>query len=294
MSEEALQAAAVRARKIEELHEMIATLTAELEDLERGRPRTFEMLAAPSEALRAEVQEPGTRPAPAATGQPLIVDQSNSALATTYLDTTSSGPAFYATAVNGIAILAGDDFGVSGHGYTGDGVRGTAQASSRVGVRGQSPGNGVEGRSVGPGNGVYGSSEEGNGVYGFSRERLGAAGVSIGGIGVLAFSREREAVNAASISGDGVRASTYGSFGAAVFAECASGTATGHAVVALGQSGIGIYASGEQAPIQLGRAQTAGPPVTGFHSAGEIFLDANADLYLCKVDGTPGTWTLVA
>ena len=139
MSEEALQAAAVRARKIEELHEMIATLTAELEDLERDPPRTFEMLAAPSEALRAEVQEPGTRPAPAA-----------------------------------------------------------------------------------------------------------------------------------------------------------SGTATAHAVVALGQSGIGIYASGEQAPIQLGRAQTAGPPATGFHSAGEIFLDANADLHLCKVDGTPGTWTLVA
>ena len=294
MSEEALQETAVLARKIQELHEMIAALTAELEDLERDRPRTFEVLAAPSEAVRAEVQEPGTRPAAAATGQPLIVDQSNSAVATTYLDTTSTGPALYATAPGGVAGLANDQYGVLGHGNTGDGVRGIAQASNRVGVRGQSPGNGVEGRSVGPGTGVYGSSDEGNGIYGFSRDRLGAAGVSIGGIGVLAFSREREAVNAASIGGDGVRASTYSSFGAAVFAESASGSATAHAVVALGQSGIGVYASGEQAPLQLGRALTAGPPATGFHSAGEIFLDANADLYLCKVDGTPGTWTLVA
>ena len=37
----------------------------------------------------------------------------------------------------------------------------------------------------------------------------------------------------------------------------------------------------------------AGPPTTGFHEAGELSLDANADLYLCKASGTPGTWNLI-
>jgi hypothetical protein len=33
--------------------------------------------------------------------------------------------------------------------------------------------------------------------------------------------------------------------------------------------------------------------MAGFHNAGELVLDANADLYLCKTSGSPGTWKLL-
>jgi hypothetical protein len=281
-------------QKVQELRELVAALTRELEDFESGGSGERQLLETPAEEV-TEVADVGTNSAraAAAAGQALIIDQSNTAVGTTYLD-SSTGPAFYATAPGGVTGLAGPDYGVMGHGYQRDGVRGVAQTQNGSGVRGQSPANGVEGTSVGPGNGVYGYSAEGNGTYGFSRARIGAAGVSIGGVGVLAFSREREAINAASINGDGVRASTSSSFGAAVFAENTSAGTSSHAVVALGQTGIGVYASGAQAPIQLGRAPFAGPPTTGFHAAGELHLDANADLYLCKADGTPGTWNFIA
>jgi hypothetical protein len=61
----------------------------------------------------------------------------------------------------------------------------------------------------------------------------------------------------------------------------------------LGGSGIGAYASGATAALQLGRSSSAGPPISGPHEAGELVLDAGADLYLCKQSGTPGTWNRI-
>jgi hypothetical protein len=91
----------------------------------------------------------------------------------------------------------------------------------------------------------------------------------------------------------GVLATTNSATAAGLLAENDSGAPGGIAVIALGQAGIGVYASGEQAAVQLGRSSLAGAPTTGFHNAGELVLDANADLYLCKASGTPGTWKLL-
>jgi hypothetical protein len=92
--------------------------------------------------------------------------------------------------------------------------------------------------------------------------------------------------------------------GSAMYAHTTNGTSTivadqgnsspaSSAVTALGGIGVGVYASGARAPLQLGRSSVAGAPTTGTHEAGELVLDANADLYLCKVSGTPGTWNMI-
>jgi hypothetical protein len=142
------------------------------------------------------------------------------------------------------------------------------------------------------GPGLHGLSYRDNGVFGYAAPTSSGAGVR--GMGVLAFSQGREALNAYSVEGSGVVAGTNSGSAAAVLAENSSGSPGGVAVVALGQSGTGLYASGGQAAIQLGRSALTGPPTSGFHVAGELVLDAGADLYLCKVTGSPGTWKLVA
>jgi hypothetical protein len=102
------------------------------------------------------------------------------------------------------------------------------------------------------------------------------------GVAVFADSRDNTAVYAHTTNGQ-----------SAIVADQASANPRSVAVAALGGSGVGLYASGETAAVQLGRSSVAGPPTTGFHEAGELSLDANADLYLCKASGTPGTWNLI-
>jgi hypothetical protein len=264
-------------------------LRAELERYnEAERPARFES----SPSIDQEVPTESLR----ATGQPFMLGMSNSANQTTYLDSSDASGALYiiGTAGRGVTGVGNAGPGLYGYSYNGDAVVGQAvPPNGQAGVRGQGAGIGVFGESTGGSVGVYGYSATGPGAYGFSQDGLGAAGVSVNGIGSLAFSQQREAINAFSVNGDGVRGSTSSGNAAAVFAENASGSASGVGVVALGQAGVGVYASGQHAAVQLGRAQTAGAPATGFHVAGELVLDANADLYLCKATGSPGTWKLI-
>jgi hypothetical protein len=51
---------------------------------------------------------------------------------------------------------------------------------------------------------------------------------------------------------------------------------------------------GGSAQIYLVPALTSGSPKGGFHNMGELFMDANGDLFLYKKGGTPGTWVKVA
>lgn len=232
---------------------------------------------------RAEPQPPAAqdiRPAQdntsAATGSPLVAGASNSATDTTYLDASGASGALY---------VVGDPGGVTGVGFSQPGLRGYGYGS-----------NAVHGYAVPPNAqaGVRGESPSGDGVYGYSTQGRGTLGVSLRGIGVLAFSRDREAIDAYSVDGDGIRAATRSGAAAAVLAENGSESPAGVAVVCLGQSGTGMYASGAHAAIRLGRSQAVGAPTTGFHNAGELVLDANADLYLCKTTGVPGVWKFVA
>jgi hypothetical protein len=102
------------------------------------------------------------------------------------------------------------------------------------------------------------------------------------GPAVWAMSPNNSAIYAYTTNGD-----------AAVVADQGSQNPTSHAIIALGGYGIGLYASGANAAVQLGKSSTAGPPTSGWHEAGQLVLDANADLYLCKASGSPGTWNLI-
>ena len=109
---------------------------------------------------------------------------------------------------------------------------------------------------------------------------------------VQAYCEQGPAVFADSRSSEAVYAHT--SFGsAAIVADQGSQNPRGVAVNALGGNGVGVYASGATAALQIGRSQLPGAPASGSHEAGEVVLDANADLYLCKQSGTPGTWKLI-
>jgi hypothetical protein len=232
-----------------------------------------------------------------ATGQPMILGALNSAADMTFLDCTNSGHALRVAgigrAVSGVAT-AGP--GLHGFSNTDNGVVGLAVANAL---------NGVQGQAHNPGaSGVYGQHDNnGYGVAGRSRN-IGVFGESTGnGLGVYGASSDGHAVQGASINGSGVRGMSANSVGvvattnsataAGVLAENDSGAPGGVAAIALGQAGVGVYASGEQAAVQLGRSSLTGAPTTGFHNAGELVLDANADLYLCKASGSPGTWKLL-
>lgn len=238
---------------------------------------------------------------------PVIAGASNSAQDTTYLDCSDPGSALQVIGGGrGVSGVAQSGPGLHGLSYGANGVVGVGMAGGLNGVQGQAVNSGasgvygqhdnggfgtagrsanigVFGESTGNGSGVYATSTDGHGVQAVSHNQSGVNGASVNSYGVRGFSDNSV----------GVLATTNSSTAAGLLAENDSGAAGGLAVIALGQAGVGVYASGEQAAVQLGRSSLAGAPATGFHNAGELVLDANADLYLCKASGSPGTWKLL-
>ena len=238
---------------------------------------------------------------------PLLAGASNWSDTTTYLDSADPGSAMY---------VLGNGRGVSGVAQSGPGLHGLSYTQNGVVGQGMANGlNGVQGQAVNPGaSGVYGQHDNAGygvagrssniGVFGESTgSGVGVYGASTGGDGVQAVSQNQSGVNGASTNSYGVRgfstnsvgvlAASNSATGAGLLAQNDSGAPGGVAVIALGQAGVGVYASGEHAAVQLGRNSLSGAPTAGFHTAGELVLDANADLYLCKASGTPGTWKLL-
>jgi hypothetical protein len=149
-------------------------------------------------------------------------------------------------------------------------------------------------------NGSQGSGSTGApvGVYtavrgvGIIATAYGSAPFPVTSKAVQAYCEQGTAVVADSRDGSALFAHTVNGT-SAIVADQGSGNPRSAAIVALGGAGTGLYASGQTASIQLGRSAVPGPPATGDHEAGELVLDANADLYLCKSGGTPGTWKLL-
>jgi hypothetical protein len=238
---------------------------------------------------------------------PLLAGASNWSDTTTHLDSADPGSAMY---------VLGNGRGVSGVAQSGPGLHGLSYTQNGVVGQGMANGlNGVQGQAVNPGaSGVYGQHDNAGfgvagrssniGVFGESTgSGVGVYGASTGGDGVQAVSQNQSGVNGASTNSYGVRgfsansvgvlAASNSATGAGLLAQNDSGAPGGVAVIALGQAGVGVYASGEHAAVHLGRNSLSGAPTAGFHTAGELVLDANADLYLCKASGTPGTWKLL-
>ena len=58
-------------------------------------------------------------------------------------------------------------------------------------------------------------------------------------------------------------------------------------------TGLGGDFSGGHAPIRLRPGITIGPPTTGTHNQGELYVDVLGSLYICMATGAPGTWKQV-
>ncbi len=209
---------------------------------------------------------------------------------TAYTGDSSAFPCVLAgwttTAANPHAIYgyttAADGHGVVGLAKDGHGVHG--QSTDAEGVFGIGGTSGV--RGAGAFAGLWGDSEDGHGVV----------AITTNGFGVSATSTNSYGVNAAGgtygVQGLGPTAGVYGvSF------------------VGRGLDGVGVDGVSVDAADYAFRNRTAGKAVlllssairgggewaaprtrTDVHVRGEVDIDANGDLWLCTVAGTPGTW----
>lgn len=111
----------------------------------------------------------------------------------------------------------------------------------------------------------------------------------------------------AGVTGAGVRGSNpngYGIYATGLYGIFASATGTGvavtgsalagNAVEGYSASGVGGHFSGGRAALRLVPMNGAGAPAAGTHGRGELVVDSNGLLFLCKTSGTPGTWVQVS
>jgi len=180
-------------------------------------------------------------------------------------------------------------------GIDSSGVRGQhdGTGSDGTGVYGSHAGSGTGGyfTSFG-GTGVLASATNGTGVSG-SGSVAGVTGDSQAGPGVAGTSISGAGLSGSSTSGSGVTGSSSSHTGVAGESESGFGlsglSTTGTGVVATSPGGRG----GGLAQISLIPASTVGKPRTGAHVVGDLFLDRDANLYLCTRAGTPGHWVKV-
>ncbi len=64
----------------------------------------------------------------------------------------------------------------------------------------------------------------------------------------------------------------------------------GRGIEAESTHGLGLVAQGGLAPLLLTPSTTTGPPTSGSHATGEVYVDAVGFVYICSVVGSPGTW----
>ena len=119
---------------------------------------------------------------------------------------------------------------------------------------GSSNAEGLDGISSGPlGTGVYGQSDNGIGVLGQATGQVAGQGVGVFG-------------NSLNTSGIGVEGS------------------------ASQAGGLGAYLIGGRAPLHLVTASLSGPPMSGAHAIGDIWMDNLGIPWICITDGTPGVF----
>jgi len=183
-----------------------------------------------------------------------------------YADGGSAGDGLVATS-SGVGVDASS---------TGsDGVRGSTSGTNKAGLAGTGAGPGCAGvYGNGTAAGAFGYSETGIGVWG---SLTGATTSSI----------------RAAVYGDGGSAD-HGVLGATEGGTGVRGTAgTGDGVSGSSSSGRGGVFTGGAAQIALTPAPTTGAPTMDPHKAGDLFLDTDANLYICTKSGSPGTWVRV-
>lgn len=212
-----------------------------------------------------------------------------------YVEGHGSGVVATTTIDDGQAMSA-INFG-SGHGMRGL----TGGSTGGAGVKG-------ENRDFGPG--VLGVSASGYGVQGEGSTGLygrstSATGAGVSGEGPTGVSGSSDKPNFSAIYGQhqGGGWGIYGDTESATHAGVEGRNQGGVAVRGVGRTGVhgesmtaygygGVFKGG-RAQLRLIPAATFGKPKRGAHVMGELFLDRNANLFVCTVNGTPGTWKRV-
>jgi hypothetical protein len=189
---------------------------------------------------------------------------------------TNSGTGIGIEAIGGDVGLSasGDTYGITAVTNGAGGYAVYATTPSGYGVYADSTsGTGV--RSFGGTYGVWGLSGNGFGVHGDSDANTGVAGV--GGIyGVWGKNVS---------SGTGVYGENDGS-GYGVYGYSTNNIG----IWGNSPNGVGGQFGGGKAPLLLLPAGTAGPPTSGSHYLGELYVDGNGILFSCTANGTPGAW----
>jgi hypothetical protein len=180
--------------------------------------------------------------------------------------------------------------GVEGTSSAGDGVHGLTTSAGDSGVFGGDS----SGSSGGAGGyGLSGHSKNGTGVYGFSNgpsdianpitTQAGVFGDSSISYGVIGCSTVQPGVAGVSSAIHGVYGeSTAGSYAAGIYGLNSDA------------QGYGGSFTGGLAPLLLGINGTAGPPTSGTHQLGEIYVDDFGEIYhSVSPEGAPLTWRRV-
>jgi hypothetical protein len=139
---------------------------------------------------------------------------------------------------------------------------------------------------------LVGTSDSGVGVNGSSNTGIGVAGsagtLGSTGIGVSGSGSDTGVVGSGNVVGVRGAGPTIGVLG--------GGNLTGVKGISIAPGGGGGYGGdfeGELAPVWLRPSKTQGPPSTGTHNMGELYVDNQGALYFCAASGTPGTWKKV-
>jgi len=195
------------------------------------------------------------------------------------------------------AQIAGREAGVRGHCDTAVGIEGTGGAG---GVHGSSQaGDGVAGVSDAVGkSGVFGSHSgrfgPAFGVSGTTGSPDGAAinGFTDAGVGVRGGSQTNDGVAGASNTAgkSGVFGSNSHTSGPAFGVSGTTSSPDGAAINGFSDQGYGATLKGGRAPLHLEPGTLTGPPTSGNHQRGEVFVDGAGDLFFCREQGTPGSW----
>ena len=89
--------------------------------------------------------------------------------------------------------------------------------------------------------------------------------------------------------GHGMLGSTSDATSAGIGGQDTS-TGGGTGVQAQSTNGLGLVAQGGLSPLLLTPSTSAGPPTSGAHSRGEVYVDAAGFAFVCSLAGSPGTW----
>ncbi len=235
--------------------------------------------AAAAAATAAAVATTGS-PAAAANGGSLImgVDTNTSTARTTWEPTTAEGVPGVRIDQKGAgeALRVSSGLGAAITGSAGEGAGVSGQSSSGPGVYGTSPAGGVEGLSTNA-PGVSGTSTSGIGVRGTSASGVGVFGRSNGvSAGVRGLGDD-----SLGVWGTGPEIGVYG-----------DSEDTG----VLGEGRLGLDSYATDVHLRMGsptpRAAPTGDATS--HLAGDLVRDSAGDLWVCVVEGTPGTWRKLA